>query len=243
MTSITGKPARLLTSICAALLIAGCAQQPKVIIGDYGDSTTAGFQVNKGVPSYTRVTAPAVTQQILQKDFGEQVVVVNRGVSGIQATTLLEGATTFTDPILPWAQEMAETKASIVTINVGINDALYYTRPTKGLAPESPDQFEEIMTKLVTIAKASGKRVILFEALPTSMPELNKHIELYNAKLQAVSNALNVPLVKKWDYAKKLPNYTDLLTDGVHPSDELNKLVAQWNAPIVATAVRNLLNR
>lgn len=243
MNSITGKPASLLISTCAAMLIAGCAQQPTVIIGDYGDSTTAGFQVNKGVPSYTKITAPAVTQKILQKDFGKQVVVVNRGVSGIQATTLLEGATTFTDPILPWAQEMAETKATIVTINVGINDALYYTRPTKGLAPESPGQFEEIMTKLVKIAKESGKKVIIFEAIPTAMPDLNKHIELYNAKLNEVALAQNVPIVKKWGLAQKTPNYTALLTDGVHPSDELNKKIAEWNSPVVATAVRNLLNK
>lgn len=244
MLNIAGNSARkLIIGACALLLMAGCDQYHRVIIGDYGDSTTAGFQVNKGVPTYTSATTPSVTQKILQKEFGKNVYVVNRGVSGIQALTLLTGATDFTDQILPWSQEMAQTKASIITINVGINDALYYTRPTPGREPQSPEQFESTMTKLVQIAKAAGKKVILFESIPTSIPDLNKSIELYNAKLQAVATAQDVPIVHKWVYATKLEDYNSLLSDGVHPGDELYTKIAHWNVPAVAAAVKEFLNR
>lgn len=225
------------------LLMTGCNQQHRVIVGDYGDSTTIGFQVNNGVSSYTSTTTPAVTQKILQKEFGNNVFVVNRGVGGIQALTLLKGASGFTDLIIPWEQEMAQTKASIITINVGINDALYYTHHYPDREPQSPEQIEVTMTKLVQIAKASGKKVILFESIPTSMPDLNKSIELYNTKLQAVAIAQDVPIVHKWAYATKLENYNSLLSDGVHPGDELYTKIAYWNAPTVAAAVKEVLNR
>jgi lysophospholipase L1-like esterase len=188
--------------------------------------------------SYTVNSDPADLQNLLRQQFGSMVEVSNQGVSGTQALQLLNG----TDQNhAPWAAQMAASKAAIVTINFARNDALYNSVPTPGMTPVPPEQYGQIMTQLVRIAKAAGKQVVLYEPDPTAFSDANIALEKYVAQLKAVATAEQVPIVFQWEYAQGLPNYGSLLTDGVHPTDALYAFNAQWESQVIAPMVQSLL--
>lgn len=234
------EPAQKAPAVAAQPVAAAATRCPTcpVLIESYGDSTTLGLQIINGVQSYTANTDPVDLQNLLRQQFGSMVEVSNQGVSGTQALQLLNG----TDQNhAAWAAQMAASKASIVTLNFARNDADYYGAPTPGMTPVSPEQYGQIMTQLVQIAKAAGKQVVLYEPDPVAFSDGNIAVAKYVAQLKAVATAEQVPIVFQWEYAQGLPDYASLLTDGVHPTDSLYAFNAQWESQVIAPLVQALL--
>ena len=220
---------------------APAVQQPvvkSVLIEAYGDSTTQGFQTVNGAGVLTPNSEPAALQKLLQAQFGPSVTVSNQGVSGTEASQLLNG----TDGVHgSWLNQMASSKADIVTINFELNDAFFSKVPTPGAIPESPSDYASYMTQLVQVAKAAGKHVILFEPNPTIEPLRVSLAPSYLVALQSVADAQNVPLVPEYDAILSTPNWQSMLTDEVHPNDALYAIKAQLEFPTISTVVASLL--
>jgi lysophospholipase L1-like esterase len=113
----------------------GVAQAPtKVLVDTYGDSTQWG-DVHLG-------RSPAIAQA----ELGSGYEISNRGVGSSNTANLLTGD----GKNLPWAEQMAQSRANIVVINHAINDH-----------PYPIEQFRDNLASLVNTATARGKRVIL----------------------------------------------------------------------------------
>ncbi|GAB7525312.1 SGNH/GDSL hydrolase family protein [Paraburkholderia sp. 2C] len=208
-----------------------------VLIETYGDSTTAGNELIDGVYVNTQNSEPAVLQRLLQAQLGPSVTVSNQGVGGTEASQLLNG----TDGVHPtWANQMAMSKAAIVTLNFGLNDAYYSQVPTTGFPAESPSDFANAVTQLVQIATTMGKKVVIFEPNPTCVPVRANVLGAYVQALQGVASAQNVPIVNEYSAIEAMPNWQSMLTDCLHPGDALYAAKAQMEAPIVAEIAKTL---
>ncbi|MDN8030072.1 SGNH/GDSL hydrolase family protein [Burkholderia multivorans] len=205
-----------------------------VVIESYGDSTTQGWQVVNGTGQVTVNSAPAVLQNLLQDRFGTTVSVSNNGVGATEASQLLNG----TDGVHPtWQNQMATSKAQIITLNFGLNDAYYTMAKKDGIASESPADFASTMTQLIQIARASGKQVILFEPNPTCEPIRQPLMPAYVDALRQVAAAQQVPIVGEFDAFLAMPNWAAMLSDCLHPTDPGYAMKAQLEFPVVASAV------
>ncbi|KVP40824.1 SGNH/GDSL hydrolase family protein [Burkholderia ubonensis] len=209
-----------------------------ILIEEYGDSTTHGLQIFSGVASVTPNSEPAILQQLLQQQFGPSVTVANEGIDGTAAAQLLNG----TDKKhAPWDQQMAASKADIVTLNFMRNDSFYNSVPQPGLPQTSPEEYGRIFTQLVQIARAHGKQVVLYEPNPVAFPEGNAAMLKYLEQLKKVVIEQQVPVVFNWEYSQGLADYPSLLSDGVHPADALYRHNAEWAAQVLAPMVQSLL--
>ncbi|KVV20284.1 hypothetical protein WK78_28780 [Burkholderia cepacia] len=208
-----------------------------VLIESYGDSTTQGWQVVNGTGQVTPNAAPVVLQKLLQDRFGTTVTVSNNGVGSTEASQLLNG----TDGVHPtWQNQMAASKAQIVTLNFGLNDAYYTTAKKDGIASESPDDFASTMTQLVQIARQSGKQVIIFEPNPTCESIRQPLMPSYVAALRQVAAAQQVPIVDEFDAILAMSDWQSMLTDCLHPSDALYAKKAALEFPAVSAAISAL---
>ncbi|MDR8102436.1 SGNH/GDSL hydrolase family protein [Burkholderia cenocepacia] len=208
-----------------------------VLVESYGDSTTQGWQVVNGSGQVTPNSAPAVLQKLLQDRFGTTVTVSNNGVGSTEASQLLNG----TDGVHPtWQNQMAASKAQIITLNFGLNDAYYTTAKKDGVAAESPDDFATTMTQLVQIARQSGKQVIIFEPNPTCEAIRQPLIPSYVSALRQVAAAQQVPIVDEFDAILAMPDWQSMLTDCLHPSDALYAKKAALEFPAVSAAISAL---
>nr|WP_276585586.1 SGNH/GDSL hydrolase family protein [Burkholderia cenocepacia] len=204
------------------------------MIESYGDSTTQGWQVLNGTGQVTPNSAPVALQKLLQDRFGTSVTVSNNGVGSTEASQLLNG----TDGVHPtWQNQMAASKAQIVTLNFGLNDAYYTTAKKDGIPAESPDDFASTMTQLVQIARQSGKQVVIFEPNPTCEPIRQPLMPSYVAALRQVAAAQQVPIVGEFDAILAMPDWQSMLTDCLHPSDALYAKKAAIEFPTVSTVI------
>ncbi|MBU9496278.1 SGNH/GDSL hydrolase family protein [Burkholderia multivorans] len=216
------------------------AATPKpVLIEAYGDSTTEGYSVMNGVSGINPQNQIVVLQQLLRDRFGSNVSVANNGVGGTEASQLLNG----TDGThAPWAQVMAQSKAQIVTIEFGLNDTFFFSQPRAGVESESPDQFEEILTELVNVARAAGKQVVLIEPGPSCNPYRQPTLSYYVMRVDNVAKTLGVPLVPHyWPIIAK-PNWQELLSDCTHPTTELYSIQAKSTFDVIEPIVADLIN-
>ncbi|RQR87738.1 MULTISPECIES: SGNH/GDSL hydrolase family protein [unclassified Burkholderia] len=189
-----------------------------VLIEAYGDSTTQGWQVDNGVGQVTPNNEPADLQKLLQAKFGSSVTVSNQGVGSTEASQLLNG----TDGIHPtWQNQMAASKAQIITLNFGLNDAYYTIAKKDGIAAESPSDLASVMMQLVQIARQYGKQVVIFESNPTCEPIRQPLMPAYVAALRQAAAVLQTPIVAEFDAIQAIPNWQSQLTDCLHPSDAL----------------------
>ena len=182
-----------------------------VLIEEYGDSTTYGNGLS--------TSEPAVLQALL----GDSATVTNQGHGGWTSADFYN---------LPWSKTMADSKARIVTINVGMNDAY----PSHAI---SVDQYGQFLTALVQIARGSGKTVVLYEPNPSCDP-LRVDLPKYVAKLNAVAADQNVPVVHHYSVISAMPDWQKLIPDCVHPSPALYAQIAQMNANVLAPMVKAL---
>lgn len=224
-----------------SLLLSACAvTHAGVLVEEYGDSTTQGWQVVAGRGRVTPNSAPLQLQRKLQTAFGPSVVVSNQGVGGTEASQLWDG----TDGLHPkWPIQMKKSRAQVVTLNFGLNDAYWISVHRDGTKAETPDDFAGYLTKLVTTARRCGKQVVLYEPNPTTEPVRSTRLPSYVAALRRVARNLHVPIVKNYDAIRSIPNWPELLSDGLHPSDQLYGMKADAGyavlKPMVADALRS----
>jgi lysophospholipase L1-like esterase len=217
------------------------AQAPTktVLIESYGDSTMRGCTPQEGSPAvefcltagYAEAphNEPTTLQYLLQQQFGSTVTVTNMGIGGTTITDLLNG-TNHVDQ--PWAQRMATSKANIVIIGDGINDAF-----VQGI---TPDQFAMQVDQAISIAKASGKTVLIETANPIG----NNHNEVLAGLVAAqiaTANKWGVTIIDEFGYLSSQPNWLSMLPDNIHPSDSGYEIKAQYAATIVAPIVKSMM--
>lgn len=214
-------------------------EQKPVLIEAYGDSTTEGYTVENGVSGINPKNKIAVLQDLLQQRFGNSVTVSNQGVGGTEASQLLNG----TDGRHPaWEKQMAQSKANIITIEFGLNDTFFFGNPREGVESESPDRFEQIITELVTRARAAGKLVVLIEPGPSCNPNRQAALPYYVMRVDNVAKTLGVPLVPHyWPIIAK-PNWQALLSDCTHPTTELYSIQAKSTFDVIEPIVADLIN-
>lgn len=186
------------------MLLNGCgggggAQAPAapLVIEMYGESTFSGYGLQAGE------SVPALVQQLLP-----EASVVSRAVGSTTAQQQFTG----TDGLnLPWRQQLEQSKASVIVINRGINDA-YRNMPVA--------EFRSILTALVTQAQQAGKKVILQTPNATAYGDATDQAVAENAAIvREVGAALGVPVSD----AHAMP--VDVL-DGVHPGKTLRAAMA-----------------
>ncbi|CAJ0737787.1 hypothetical protein R16034_00847 [Ralstonia edaphis] len=198
----------------SAATSAAAAPSPKpapVLIEEYGDSTTYGNGLS--------TSEPAVLQALL----GDVAIVSNQGRGGWDSGMFYN---------LPWSKTMADSKARVVTINVGMNDAY----PSHAI---SVDQYGQFLTALVQTARGAGKTVVLYEPNPSCDP-LRVDLPKYVAKLNAVAADQDVPVVHHYSVISAMPDWQKLIPDCVHPSPALYAQIAQMNAIALAPMVKAL---
>lgn len=214
--------------------------QKTVLIEEYGDSTTYGTQTINGVMRYTDNSEPVDLQSMLQEQFGSRVTVVKHAIGGTEAAQLAQGLGGYGNT---FKEFMSVSKADIVTINYALNDSFYNAKPADGVPDTDAVQYMGIIAQMVRDARAAGKQVVLYEPNPTIWQPAPGNIYGYVACLREVAAELNVPIVSKFDYIQSLPAWRSLLSeDGVHPTDEGYRIIAQQEAPVVGAVVASLLN-
>jgi lysophospholipase L1-like esterase len=218
------------------------APQPKtVLIEAYGDSTMWGCTLTQGAPAGSKCvtigyaqTAKPVPEQVqtfLQAKYGPTVTVVNHGVPGDLTPFLLSG-----DGFnLPWAQQMAQSKADIVYLNYGINDA----NATSG---ESASDFQANLNQIISIAKAAGKTVVLETANPVNDPTgAHDALPQFVAAELITAQQWDVTVIDQFNYLSGMANWDSLLSDPLHPTQDGYNLKAKFEFqaldPIVGFAL------
>ena len=213
-------------------------EQKPVSVESYGDSTTDGMTVVNGVATKNPNNQVATLQTLLQQRFGKFVTVSNHGVSGTEASQLLNG----TDGRHPaWEKQMAQSKANIITIEFGLNDTFFFGNPRADVESESPERFEQVITELVTMARAAGKLVVLIEPGPSCNPNRQATLPYYVMRVDNVAKTLGVPLVPHyWPIIAK-PNWQALLSDCTHPTTELYSIHAKSTFDVIEPIVADLI--
>lgn len=200
----------------AALPSTQSTPKPKnILIEVYGDSTALGCTVTPGASAgacqaagYAQAnpTAPQQLQTLLQAKYGTTVSVANHGVAGTTAARLLTG-----DGVnLPWAQQMAQSKADIVMFNFAINDS-------KMLANEPLAESQGNESQLVSIAKAAGKTVVIETANPVTDPSCAA-LPTYVAASLSVANTWGITAIDMYGFLETQPNWNSMLSDTEHPT-------------------------
>lgn len=217
------------------------AVQP-ILIEAYGDSTVRGCTVQPGaqassdcpVAGYavTPHNDPATLQYLLQQRYGAAVTVQNLGIAGTTLNDLLTGSN---GVAMPWAQRMAQSKAQFVTIKFGINDA-YSTGMTAA-------RFSEELTSAISIARNSGKTVIL----ETPNPIKTDHSDLLAALATAiieVASKSSTPVVDNYGHFSSMQNWEDYLSDGtMHPTAAGYEIQGQNSFVVISQLVQTTLEK
>lgn len=216
-----------------------------VTIAFYGDSTTYGSQLVNGRGQRTPLNEPAIVQSILRLYFGSDAIVVdNQGVGGTEASQLVNG----TDGVhRPFAQEMADSTASIVVINFGLNDYYFNAKPTPGYISESVTDYWSYMASLCQIARNYGKICVYQEPNPVlgvGRP-VTEPVNIYSFVyvLRQVAQQMNAPLVLQFDTYQQLPFWDTawLTEDHTHPTDAGYAFKAMNTANVLRPIVASLL--
>ncbi|MGN6085776.1 SGNH/GDSL hydrolase family protein [Trinickia sp.] len=197
-----------------------------ILIEQYGDSTVYG-QTNdaRGNPVQSPQAAPVVLQGLLRTKYGASVTILNQGVPGTSAEQLLNG-----DGVHPkWQDQMAQSKANIVTIRFGINDSAN--------GPGFVPMFSMYEDQLVSIAKAAGKTVVLENSSPV-MPAPYAALPQYAQATLTVAKTWGIPSVDLYGYLIALSNWDSMLSDGIHPTAVGYSIIAQQELTIIGPIVK-----
>lgn len=213
------------------------AKRP-VVIEAYGDSTTLGAQTVNGILTYSTNNEPQQLQSMLQDRFGGHVYVVNYGVGGTQAYQLLTGTDGRNKP---WELQMKESAADIVIINYALNDQLYNAKPAPGMFQATPETYAQIIREIVLVARSEGKYVVLQEPNPTVYQPGVGNLYRFVTALRRVSEELDVPLVAQYEALQEVAGWKEMLSDSVHPDDQLYQLKATRTFERVAPIVEALM--
>lgn len=141
----------------------------------------------------------------------------NQGVAG----TILANLITGTDgKHLPWQQQMASSKAQVVVLNHGLNDA-------KNGIGESTEEYRVLLGQFVTMARWSGKIPVFDEPNPSCDP-LRAKLPEYVAVMQDVAKSMQVPIALQYAPISAMPNWQSYVAKGcVHPNTALYAIKAE----------------
>ncbi|WP_260436110.1 GDSL-type esterase/lipase family protein [Burkholderia sp. Bp9143] len=188
-----------------------------------------GYQKINGKFVQTQNTTPLVLQNALRAKFGPTVTVENHGIGGADIKSAVYGLAPFYS--LPLAKRLSTQPAQIVLANYGINDS----RP--GNVSES--DYRAALEKFVDDVRAAGETPLLEEPNPTCDVK-HKNLGAYVAIMRDVATSKGVTLIAQYDYIRSLPNWKSMLTDCVHPKDELYAVKAQRESQVLEPMVAKL---
>jgi lysophospholipase L1-like esterase len=185
-----------------------------VRIAMYGDSTMLGTTRKNG--TYTVTPRNAVSQlDAMLTAAGYKVELSNHGVNMIITDDLLDG--THGVP-RSWVAEMKSSKADIVVINTGLNDA--------ALARTGWDDMAHVKTRwtqLVKIAIAHGKTVFVETPNPCADGTTDAIVaRIADAQAALVRENPGTHLIDQYHEIRRgMPTWATHLPDGIHPDDTL----------------------
>ncbi|NEX60322.1 SGNH/GDSL hydrolase family protein [Noviherbaspirillum galbum] len=181
-------------------------QAPHVIEA-YGESTFSN--------AITGANEVERLQQLLAGSYD----VINRAMPGTSSRQQFEG----TDgKNLPWAEQLAASRADIIIFNRGINDANQHF---------SDEEFNRIMTIMITSALAAKKRVILQTPNVTRTgTALDQNVDHFAQLVRELGANLGVPVSDGHAISETMPNP---VPDTIHQSEALSQAMATDLARIV----------
>ncbi|CAJ2712588.1 SGNH/GDSL hydrolase family protein [Burkholderia pseudomallei] len=198
--------------------------QKSVLIEYVGDSTVYGCTLLEGNPrgpqcleNYAQSphNEPAMVQYLLDKKSIDQVTVLNSGVAGTTVADLLNGTNKVPQP---WWPHVQQSKAQIIVMNYGINDAY-----APGMTPEL---FSAELDQVISAAKAAGKQIILETPNPIMSDHASYLASLVDAEKQTAAK-WGVQVIDQYGYLSSIPNWPSMLSDGMHPTDAGYELKGQ----------------
>ncbi|WP_085561607.1 SGNH/GDSL hydrolase family protein [Burkholderia pseudomallei] len=236
----------------AALLLSACGggdggspaqtsaptSSKSVLIEAYGDSTTVGCTATPGATSeicptagyaMAATTEPQALQSLLRASLGSSVTVSNKGIAGITADNLLNG--TGREGGQTWQTSMAVSKAQIVTINIGLNDAW---KPNENFVAD--------LQNIVSTARQYGKTIILYTPNPALTPNssVNANLLTYREQILQTAASMNVTVVDDYSITS-LEQWAQVLPDGMHPTAQGYEMKAQAEAYVLTPIVKALM--
>jgi acyl-CoA thioesterase-1 len=202
---------------------------PKTVVIDaQGDSTMFGTEVINGQAVQTARNVPTLLQESLRQTYGSSVTVVNNGVSESTYPQRLQGIAPHYSQSL--TDYLKTDSAQIVIGNWALNDAINN---------QEYSVFTTYLVEFVNEVRAAGKIPVLEEPNPTTDPA-RSNLAAYVYGINYVATQMNVPLVKQFDYIRSLPDWQSMLTDGIHPSDQMYAIKAQREYDVIAPLVKTL---
>lgn len=207
--------------IAAPLMVQAADAPAAVVIAAYGDSTTAGVTSSGGRNVISKENEMTYLQQMLQEKYGPDIRIENHGSPGAQVSELINAKES-------WEQRMAQSDASIILINYGINDAHVFSGKNHSHGAESPQDFNRILTDLVKTAKAHGKQVVLQQPNPLCGRAEQWNVWPYVYQINAVAREQQVPVVRQYELIKQQKTWNSQMSpDCIHPTKDLYQLKAQ----------------
>lgn len=226
--------AKQLLIACLLFFMAGASSAKDILIEAYGDSTTEGWQVINGASVISPNSETKVLERMLQQKYGTGVRISNNGVGGTQASQLLYGADG-RHPI--WEEQMKNSVAKIITLNMSLNDAYFQSVQTAGILSESPQAYAEILKQLIFIARKYGKEVILYEPNPVCKEPRQSKIQYYVAHMNIVAAETYTPVVGNYYGLMNISGWETMLSDCIHPFDAMYSLKASYELPVISTVI------
>jgi acyl-CoA thioesterase-1 len=200
---------------------------PRVVVAEFGDSTTYGTQVINGIGVRAAMPEPAWIQIYLQSEFDPTVTTRNFGMPGTFAAQLVNGWTPYVQAFPQYLYQNQD--AQIVVLNFGMNDAhLVYQQ-----------DYQYAMTQLIQQAQAAGKTVVLEEPNPSCDTTREQLLPQFVQVMDGLATQFNLPIIRNYSLIlQNIPDWQSQLTDCIHPDDTLYQYKAyqanQVITPLVA---------
>jgi acyl-CoA thioesterase-1 len=225
------------SSNAPAVQQANPAVQKSVIINVQGDSTIWGVTYQSG--AYVRAS-PTVVESMhddLVAAMGPDYLIAayNYGVINSTLCEDMNGTVLFGTPL---ATRLASDPSKVVMENFGLNDG----NPTNP-GYVSPTQFQQCLEAFVDTVRAAGKMPVLEQPNPPSLTQsqgMQEGVANIAAVVTAVGQEKGVPVIDQYDYIKTLPGWSDMLSDGVHPTRALYAIKAQREAAVLQRVLASL---
>lgn len=215
------------------------ATTKQILIEEYGDSTTVGYTATSTGTIIAAMNQPNTLQRLLRTEFGDRVVVKNEGIGGIQSADALNGSDGMHQD---WRSVMAKSTANIVTLNFGLNDAYFFSRPEANKPSSSPQEYKRVMGEIVRIARESGKVVVIYEPNPSCHPARQNGMPYYVMHLDQLGDEMHVPMVSQFWALIAAPDWKDMLSDCTHPTPELYQLKGENAYRVLRPIVKQIVD-
>jgi lysophospholipase L1-like esterase len=199
-------------------------QTSLITVDAEGDSTMFGLQTVNGQFVQSATPPPVLEQARLRALFGPGIIVNDYASPGANLRFELQGTDNYSTPL---QARLAVSRAQIVIENFGINDAYLPV-----------EEYRSNLVRFVDVVRASGKLPVLEEPNPVCAG--HETLDLLVGILNEVAREKAVPLVKQYDAIKALPNWQGMLTDCVHPGEQLYAFKAAREADVLAQVIRSM---